>query len=338
VVRIIVFGLFLVLLGAFPAAAASFDCSKASSAYERAICEFPTLSSEDEVLAKAYATAIGGLSKPAAEEMRVNQRAWLEYAERACTDTAEPLEGDYTEDQVNCLHSNLYNRVRLLEQSRMENGLRFYLAEEFRVFADTTGDSWVKVATKQYSSPRIDGDDELAEAFNAFAAEAMDSRLVPATGEGEVGIDDEISDILFEEKVTTVNTGRITLEASDWWYGHGAAHGNYVITYRHFLIDEKRALEAADVFGMTDWAQPLANLTLAALAAKLGEDMWEDLEDDIPDWVADPSRWDFSEDGLIIRFQPYEVTAYAAGAPTVTIPWMDIDAYLAPGARDLLSY
>jgi uncharacterized protein len=44
------------------AQAASFDCSKAGTSFEKAICDNPELSKQDEVLAQAYATALGGLS------------------------------------------------------------------------------------------------------------------------------------------------------------------------------------------------------------------------------------------------------------------------------------
>ena len=48
---------------------------------------------------------------------------------------------------------------------------------------------------------------------------------------------------------------------------------------------------------------------------------------DIAEIVVEPGRWDLSNDyGLTIQFQPYEVSAYAYGAPTITIPWGKLDA------------
>ena len=42
----------------------------------------------------------------------------------------------------------------------------------------------------------------------------------------------------------------------------------------------------------------------------------------IADIIIEPSRWSFeNEYGLTIQFEPYEVAAYAYGAPTITIPW-----------------
>ena len=47
----------ILALGPIPAMGASFDCAKAQTPFEHAICEAPELSRADEVLAKAFATA-----------------------------------------------------------------------------------------------------------------------------------------------------------------------------------------------------------------------------------------------------------------------------------------
>ena len=62
----LVTGLGVLLLASGGAQAASFDCKKATTPFEVAICTNPELSEADEVLAVSYATSIGGLSKPAA--------------------------------------------------------------------------------------------------------------------------------------------------------------------------------------------------------------------------------------------------------------------------------
>lgn len=53
-----------------PAAAASFDCAKAGTPFEHAICDSPELSAADDRLAKTYQTAIGGLSENALAAVR----------------------------------------------------------------------------------------------------------------------------------------------------------------------------------------------------------------------------------------------------------------------------
>ena len=52
--------------------------------------------------------------------------------------------------------------------------------------------------------------------------------------------------------------------------------------------------------------------------------------------VTDPTRWDLGNDyDLVIQFQPYEVAAYAYGAPTVTIPWERLESIKAPTQDDM---
>src|SRR5687768_13630260 len=54
----------------FPTLAASFDCTKASTPFENAICENEDLSEADKRLARTYATASGGLSELALGVLR----------------------------------------------------------------------------------------------------------------------------------------------------------------------------------------------------------------------------------------------------------------------------
>lgn len=58
------------------AAAASFDCAKAATPLERAVCGDPRLSTLDEQLAQAYREALGRLGE-SAPLLRASQRDWL---------------------------------------------------------------------------------------------------------------------------------------------------------------------------------------------------------------------------------------------------------------------
>ena len=271
-----------------------------------------------------------GSRKRRARRCGTTSASWLAYAERACTEDAEPQQSDYVEDQYNCVHSNIYNRIRELEQSRMIDGWRFYLVEDFSVLKadqEESGSTFNTVATKVYSSPRIDGDDKTATEFNAFAETLLQTVMTGAMEGG--GPNDRTSDIDTRLKVTDATSQRITITINDWWYGHGAAHGNYAITYAHFLPPEGRALMTEDVFAVEGWVEPVAKLAMAALKASLGENLWDDLDASVAESIANPAHWNFSQQGLIVQFQPYEVTAYAAGAPTIIIPWAQLEPYTA---------
>ena len=68
------------------AGAASFDCAKASSHLEKAICASPTLSKLDSELADAYGVA--ALTHADAESLKSDQRAWLRETRNKCADEA----------------------------------------------------------------------------------------------------------------------------------------------------------------------------------------------------------------------------------------------------------
>lgn len=324
----------LLLTGALmpPALAASFDCTKAGTAFEHAICDVPDLSVADEVMAKAFATAIGGLTKPAASFMRADQRDWLDFAARSCTDDGELLTGTarYDEEQAQCLEAAFGIRTRVLEGSRMLGGHRFFVSSSYATEPDPDGvgdpDYFWKMATHAVSVPQLDGDDPLAEGFNAFIAangpklaDAMD----PSAEDGQASATSDSDDSLV---VISAGPGRITSTLSTYWYGHGAAHGNGGTFYLHYLPKEGRGLEASDVFTGAGWEQKLLDLAVAQLNAAHGEWLMLDDPKDIAGAVIDPKRWSFDSDyGLTVQFQPYEVAPYVYGAPTILLSWESLE-------------
>lgn len=312
-----------------PAAAASFDCSKASTPYEQAICGRPELSAADDVLAKSFATAIGGLTKEGTEAMRASQRVWLDYAQRVCTDNATPLtSGSYDDEGASCLLEKLKARSLVLEASRMMGGHRFYIVSQYRAMPDPNEadnpDSYWKVSSHEMSYPLLDHDDPLAENFNGF----MKQNWATVAGAGGDAAEDASADVMDSAVVKQVLNSRITLETNSYWYGHGAAHGNGAIRYLHYFVPENRALLASDVFAGEGWEKTLLTLALARLEQEHGD--WLQLPDNdeiIEKIVTDPARWSFDDDyGLVIQFNQYEVAAYAYGAPTITISWDDLEA------------
>ncbi|MBJ3786696.1 DUF3298 domain-containing protein [Devosia sediminis] len=321
--------------------AASFDCAKASTPFEQAICGDDDLSTADERLAKTYATAIGGLSEFALTEMRTSQRAWLDYAQRACTRDAEPMaSGTYDEWGLRCLRDVFNGRSRALEMSRMIDGDRYYPLAQFSVQqdpdeADNPDSNW-PVAQHELTMVQIDGEEPYARTFNQLVQEegALISTPFAAQGGPETMTDDTSSDTSNSIAVERV-AGRnlISLEVNTYWYGHGAAHGNYAIYYKHFLKEQERFLEAGDMFQGKGWQRALLGLVVEAAKAEHGDNLMLDDTTYIAESVIDPSRWNLSDPyGLVIQFQPYEISAYAYGAPTTRVTWEALAPYLTENA------
>ncbi|WIY52415.1 lysozyme inhibitor LprI family protein [Devosia sp. YIM 151766] len=341
-------GLAVVFAGFFGSvgvtAAASFDCAEAATPFEQAICNSPDLSAVDERLAATYETATGGLSESARGEMRIGQREWLSYAQRACTSDATPLAaGAYDERGIACLVDLFTNRSKALEQSRMIEGLRFYPVSRYAALPDPreTGnpDSWWPVARHEFSMVQLDSSEDFAAGFNE-AVQAEGERMAPVIVEGESsGENDDDNSIDTNNSLIiqeVAGTGRISLKASTYWYGHGAAHGNWGISYRHYLIKEGRFLEAQDLFAGAGWQEALIELALAAARLEHGDNLMLDDISYLSEAVVDPTRWNLSDAyALVIQFQPYEISAYAYGAPEARVRWSDLEPYLATGAEEI---
>ncbi|WP_051960970.1 DUF3298 domain-containing protein [Devosia riboflavina] len=318
-----------------PAAAASFDCAKAATPFEHAICDSPELSAADDRLAKTYQTAIGGLSEGAVAAVRGDQRAWLDFAQRACAPEAEPMtSGRYNEDRTRCLINRFDSRSSALEDSRMINGMRFYVRARFDAMPDPNAenaDSYWAVAQHELSYVQLDSTEPFAGAFNAYVeGEALKlSGLFGEEGGSSEMDEDASSDTNNSIGVAEANANRIDLNVGTYWYGHGAAHGNWSKTFLHYLVDEDRELAARDIFTGKRWQAGLLDLTVEALKAEHGDALMLDDTSYIADAVTDPARWDLSDPyALILQFQPYEVSAYAYGAPTARISLEKLAPYI----------
>ena len=336
-----VFLLVLVMMtgASLPAAAASFDCAKAATPFEHAICEDTALSMADDRLAKTYQTAIGGLSEAALAAVRGDQRTWLDYARRACAPEAKPMTtGRYNEDRTRCLVTLFNGRSTVLEASRMIGGKRFYPRAQYAALPDPEADSpdayWA-VATHELSYVQLDAEDAAAKAFNAYVQEQATAL---SGGFGEDGASEDVqadasSDTINSIRVKEANYNSVTLDVNTYWYGHGAAHGNWTVGHLHYRLDENRPLVAEDIFTGKRWKAALLDLTVEALKAEHGDELMLDDTQYIAGAVVDPGRWDLSDPySLIVQFQPYEVSYYAYGAPTARIPWSKLQDYLAEDA------
>ncbi len=86
--------------------AASFDCSKAHTSVERAICSSPELSAADDKLDRTYRTSLTKVPE-AAVLVREAQRKWLQSVEQNCTaDENHPI--------ANCLAAEWESRTLFL--------------------------------------------------------------------------------------------------------------------------------------------------------------------------------------------------------------------------------
>jgi uncharacterized protein len=82
--RVVVLAATAAAWGTGPVSAQGFDCTKAKSAIEKAICATPALQAQDKAMAEAFAATIA-LSPARAEDLRKSQREWLATRDKTCS-------------------------------------------------------------------------------------------------------------------------------------------------------------------------------------------------------------------------------------------------------------
>jgi hypothetical protein len=86
-------------------------------------------------------------------------------------------------------------------------------------------------------------------------------------------------------------------------------------------------MQGDDVFDKTKpWQQVLLKYCLDELSKN--DDYRVKSLSDLSDTPLETARWGFQKEGLRIRFQPYEIAAYAFGSPVVVVPWNVLGKYL----------
>ena len=240
--------LFGVLLTS-PAFAASFDCARASTPREKAICASPRLSQLDDQLAAEYTKLLATVSTEVRATVRQNERDWLHSVECPANLGREAL-GD-------CLAIAWDKRVRLLQatisSARQPGGVPFVWNSVHFTRPDT-GDEASNDAQRgapQYSTldaewPQALSSDPGWQAWNrAIELEARDLASQGQAQHGDPwaksdwmdGMDNDVSVTLGD--ITPVFVGA---SFQNLWYGHGAIHPNYVKLQFNWLLPQRREL------------------------------------------------------------------------------------------------
>ena len=327
---------FVLLLCAGDSHAASFDCGKAKQPAETLICTVPALSELDSQLADKYRANLTELSPSAANRLKIGQREWLAYWPRYCADGGAKLNVK-AKDVRTCAEQEYKVRINTLgKQQRILEGLLVYPVDHYRVMKSTAGVDFAKVAHHTDSGLAIDIDAAspqqrpLAQALNAWLADLP----VAANTEG----DEESTNDSESQLELGASASSIILSAtcSYYWFGHGAAHPLSTSGQLHLHLPSRRPLQTSDIFQGNAWQEGLTRLVEQALKKELTDNYSVDTLASLQAMVIQPGLWSFGKDGLTLQFNPYDVAPYAAGAPSVTIAWSSLQAWLNPAFLDSL--
>lgn len=338
--------LFGVLLSS-PAFAASFDCARASTPREKAICASPRLSQLDDQLAAEYNKLLATVPTEVRATVRQNERDWLRSVE-CPANLGREAHGD-------CLAIAWDKRVRLLQatiSSASQPGRVPFVWNSVHFTRPDTGDEASNDAQRgapQYSTldaewPQALSSDPGWQAWNrAIELEARDLASQGQAQHGDPwakpdwmdGMDNDVSVTLGD--ITPVFVGA---SFQNLWYGHGAAHPNYMKLQFNWLLQQRRELAAGDVFRAdSGWQKFLYVRAMDSLKAqidpKFPENQWasgygEELVSKI---VADPHHWILDTAGLTLYFPQDSISCHACGEFKVELSWEDLRPMLRAGFR-----
>jgi uncharacterized protein len=326
--------------------AASFDCAKARTPQEKAICASPELSQADDEMASAYKAALAQAPAGFQDRVRDGQRAWIRRIQLTCLpgDPKHPIEG--------CLRDAYKQRTPALEEMIFTAGgvkfiwstVSFTVHDSPETTAIDAQRGVIPVAAFDASWPQALSGSAEWQAWNA----AIEDAARGLASQGNDGPDRKWKPEWAKDMDTDVQTTMglvtpqlVTAAISNEWYGHGAAHPNTDSMQVNWMLEQKRALKPEDVFGAnSEWKQALYQRADAylhkALDRGIGHDYKSDwaagyAEKELHKIVEDPSNWEIDAKGITIVFQQYAIACRACTPEPFTMTWDSLKPLLNPG-------
>lgn len=178
-------------------------------------------------------------------------------------------------------------------------------------------DDKVNLAIKKY----------IDETQKSFLNELSEDADTPADAPGKTGLNVTYF-VLFNAK--TVLSVRFDVSI----YHKGAAHPLNTIVVQNFLKGEK--ITFADLFlPNSDYLGTIANYSKKAITAKkISDEKW--IQEGTKPTAENYSTWYFTDKGIGIIFNTYQVAAYVYGEQTVELPLAVISSFVKPELIKLL--
>lgn len=297
------------------AVGASFDCRKAASVEEMAVCGDSQISHLDDALARSYSADMHILSARGQLESRDSERRWVHFAKVTCFGPKNRRGG------LRCLEEKYRQRLKDLDNAAVRVGpFVFGRVDYFYAIADPRSDAPYE---QQASYPRID-----QPASGAVArwnhSMAPDRFVVVRYCDGSPG------DSLRDFAIQSAGGEALTIQTTSWMYCHGTPHGfGGIHSSTYVLKPTIHKLTARDLFVKgTGWGNYLTKCCNEVLRAKDGR---ADLGR-VRQVCTNVKAWSLTRDGLLVTVNPYEVLPYAFGVTEITVPWSDLRPFLVADA------
>lgn len=313
------------LAPAAPALAASFNCAKAATPQEKAICASPKLSAADDQMAAAYRAILHAVPESFQQEIRADQLVWIHRLATECpADNSE--QRAYLE---RCILGRENARTAALKQMYVEQGgIKFAW---HAVFREVPGDVRAEDPNDQPGSLEASWPEALSDstewaAWNKGIAEkvrAIAGLPSPTASSSQLKSwsPDPGMDAAVSTSIHFVSSQLVTATITDFWDGHGA-HPNHDSVEFNWLLEQQRVLRPEDIFRAdSQWADALFAATEQYLQKAVDGYDPEDTAKTLHKITSNSESWRIDAKGLSIVFQPYAVACYACTPQPFTMSW-----------------
>lgn len=298
----------LALLVIFAASDAdAFDCAKAKSPSEKAICADSGARAADEEMAKAYGDLLRGSGEKSKKQLAAAQANWLRLRDGSCSE-------QHGEKLAACLTQQSRQRAAFLAgRAEAGPGTVDTLAAKVWYAKLAKGQVDVDYELLEFAAPKTPGE----RAFNAAVERLQED------GKALVGDAGEEGAATFGVSMRLVYASpRLVSAHADIYQDGGGAHPNESTRNFNFDIQRDRLLSFADGFA-AEGANKIAVFCYDAVLkqkrerlgddAPKGADELAELNKSVSESIRDLGRWSFGPDKAVIAFDRYTVGAYAEG-------------------------
>ena len=277
----------------------AFDCAKATTKTELAICANSELVDADDEMGRAYSNLRNQLGVDGAKQVKISQRQWLKYREFQC------------ESEMRCIFEETNNRLeRLVNLAKTP----LPMIPVFYFQAGSQDSYKIKIEGVKFADPYTAGQQLFNREIDKIIASApVDEK----TDEQTVGPWEQ--EIFME--VTKITPRMISATVITYDYS-GGAHPNSLSSGVNVNLENAKKLETTKQFS-ANAIQSLLSICTDKIVAEKSErfndedytasKLEEDYPGEIKKHIMDMNTWIFDKDGATVRFNSYEVGSYADG-------------------------
>lgn len=312
--------LFLALLSALwaedAAAQPSFDCAKATTAAEKAICANPELAAADTAMNKAFATLAKNIAPDQQTALRRDQVDWIKNRDGACVEKKDAA-------LTACLLAETDKRRHLLlgEGDNGAAGAPPLLPTYFREVRPKLYE--ITLGYPQFAPP-VGANFNKAVREPIFGKNALAEyrQNTPNKFNGSSNFYQASYDIPY----LSPKLASVALQFAS--YAGGAHPNNWRVGVLWDIAADK-AVAPEDFLADPAKAVP----AISALCKAIGErEDWGLFSDaDFGAVVGDMTSWAIDKDGVTIMFDPYSVTPYVSGPHDCRLSYAELKDWLKPG-------